>query len=104
MTGASIVREARRRRGISQAELARRLGTTQSAIARLESRRTSPRFETVVAAVRACDLDLHLSVTEPDYDHRRLIEDAFTLSPGQRLHDLVDRLETETRLKRARKL
>lgn len=103
MTGTSIIREARRRRGISQAELARRLGTTQSAIARLESPKTSPRFETVVAAVRACGLELHLSLTEPDLDHRRLIEDALTLTPSQRLHDLVDRLATEELLHRARK-
>jgi transcriptional regulator with XRE-family HTH domain len=83
--------------------MARRLGTTQSAIARLESQKTSPRFETVVAAVRACDLELHLSLTEPDYDHRRLIDDALSLTPGQRLDDLVDRLGTEELLHRARK-
>jgi len=104
MSGSSLVHEARRRRGLSQAELARRLGTTQSAIARLESGAIAPRFETVVAAVRACDLDLHLSVTEPDRDHLRLVEDALALTPSQRLDDLLDRLETEELLHRARRM
>ncbi len=44
--------------GITQRQLAERLGTTQSAIARLESGATEPSFERVADAVRACGLDL----------------------------------------------
>jgi transcriptional regulator with XRE-family HTH domain len=58
MRGGAIIREARRRSGLTQRELAERLGTTQSAIARLESGATEPSYERVVAAVRACGLEL----------------------------------------------
>jgi transcriptional regulator with XRE-family HTH domain len=58
MNGGTLIREARRRAGLTQQQLAARLGTTQSAIARLERRRTDPSFSRVVEAVRACGLDL----------------------------------------------
>jgi transcriptional regulator with XRE-family HTH domain len=40
-----IVRSSRERRGVSQRSLARRAGTTQAAISRIESGRESPSFE-----------------------------------------------------------
>jgi ribosome-binding protein aMBF1 (putative translation factor) len=39
--------EARQKTGLTQAELARRMGTTQSVIARLENARHMPSFEMV---------------------------------------------------------
>ena len=39
--------EARNRAGMTQAEVAQKMGTTQSAIARMESGRASPTMETV---------------------------------------------------------
>jgi transcriptional regulator with XRE-family HTH domain len=58
MKGGSIGREARRRAGISQEQLAARLSTTQSAVARMERGRTEPSFARVFEAVRMCGLDL----------------------------------------------
>jgi transcriptional regulator with XRE-family HTH domain len=58
MRGGALIREARRRAGLTQGELAARLGTTQSAIARLERGGTEPSFERVVEAVRACGFEL----------------------------------------------
>lgn len=95
MTGASLIKEARLRTGLTQAELARRMGTTQSAVARWESGATSPRFDTVVRAVRACGLELGVSLAEPDPDHDRLIGDELARTPRERLDDLLSRLETE---------
>ncbi len=43
---AALIR-ARARAGLSQAEIARRMGTTQSAIARLESGRVTPSLHTL---------------------------------------------------------
>lgn len=43
----TALREARLRKGLSQAEVAARTGTTQSAIARLESGASDPRLSTV---------------------------------------------------------
>jgi len=56
--GGNLIREARRRAGLTQRELAERVGTTQSAIARLERGGTEPAYERVVEAVRACGLEL----------------------------------------------
>ncbi len=61
MTPGQLVREARRSAGLSQQALASRLGTTQSAIAGLESDRSSPRVATVERALRACGQELTLS-------------------------------------------
>ena len=58
MQGGHLVREARRRAGLTQAQLAGRLGTTQSAIARLERGGSEPSFAKVAAAARACGVEL----------------------------------------------
>ena len=64
--GGSLVREARRRGGLTQAELARRVGTTQSAIARLERGRTEPSVERVRELVRACGFELRTHLVPED--------------------------------------
>lgn len=57
---ARLLIEARARAGLSQAELAQRMGTTQSAIARLESGRTAPTLRTLQRY--ACALGARLRV------------------------------------------
>ncbi len=66
MTGADLVREARRRAGLTQRELAERAGTTQSAIARLESGRTSPSFDGVLRLIRLCGFRLDVALDPYD--------------------------------------
>jgi transcriptional regulator with XRE-family HTH domain len=61
-----LVREARRRAGLTQVELARRAGTTQSAIARLERGRTEPSVEHVRQLVNAAGLDLQVHLAPLD--------------------------------------
>jgi len=55
---------ARRRveRKLSQRELAQRVGTTQSAIARLESGGRPPRIDTLLRIADALDCDLHVDL------------------------------------------
>jgi len=55
---AGQVAERRRARGFSQAELASLVGTTQSAIARLESGGRPPRIDTLLRIAQALDCDL----------------------------------------------
>jgi transcriptional regulator with XRE-family HTH domain len=63
MDGGALVREARTRAGLTQAELADRVGTTQSAIARLE-RGTSLTLERAARLVRACGFDLQVRIED----------------------------------------
>ncbi len=57
----SLIRTARRRHGLTQAQLARRAGTTASAIARLESDRQSPSVATLDRLLAAMGEELELS-------------------------------------------
>ena len=63
---AAIARELSERRtalGLSQRELAHRVGTTQSAIARLESGGRPPRIDTLLRIADALDCDLQVELT-----------------------------------------
>ena len=83
--GGDLIREARLRAGLTQAQLAERAGTTQSSVARWESRRTEPAFRTVVRLLRLCGfvLDVHL---EPWDDHDlSLAARLVPMSPEQRI-------------------
>jgi transcriptional regulator with XRE-family HTH domain len=55
---ASQVAEQRQARGLSQRELAELVGTTQSAIARLESGGRPPRIDTLLRLSNALDCEL----------------------------------------------
>jgi transcriptional regulator with XRE-family HTH domain len=71
--GGELVREGRRRAGVTQRELAERAGTTQSAIARLESGRTRPALEDVQRLLRLCGWDLRVAlVPEDDSDRSQM--------------------------------
>jgi len=54
---------ARARAGLSQAELAQRMGTSQSAIARLESGRTLPSAKTLIRFAEATGSKIELRLT-----------------------------------------
>jgi transcriptional regulator with XRE-family HTH domain len=83
--GNDLVREARRRAGLSQRELAERAGTTQSAIARIETGRSTPSFDAVLRLVRLCGLDLHVALVERDDSDMAQAERLRGLTPDQRV-------------------
>lgn len=89
MRGGELILEARRRAGLSQQDLAERLGTTQSVITRWETGKRSPTFETVVRAVRACGLELAVTLGAPDPDHDLFIRENRRLTPAERLHRMT---------------
>jgi len=95
MKGGLLIKEARLRAGLTQAQLAGRLDTTQSVVARWENLRTSPSFETVVRAIRACGLDLRVSIVAYDAKMDQLIEDRLRLTPTERIRALQDLLEQD---------
>lgn len=90
MQGGQIIREARRRSGLTQQDLAERLGTTQSVITRWETGQRSPTLETVVKAVRACGLDLTITIGQPDPDHELFIRENKRLPAAERLARMTD--------------
>lgn len=102
MSGGAIVRRARRRAGISQAELARRLGTRQPVVARWESGARAPAFDTVAAAVAACGLELTIGLAEPDPGEDALLLEWLELTPAERLRRNEQMLATEEWARRAR--
>jgi transcriptional regulator with XRE-family HTH domain len=83
--GNDLVREARRRAGLTQRALADRAGTTQSAIARLESGRTRPAFDDVLRLVRVCGLDLDVMLVERDDSDWAQTQRLASLTPSERV-------------------
>jgi ribosome-binding protein aMBF1 (putative translation factor) len=59
---ADRVAERRKELGLSQAELAHAVSTTQSAIARLESGGRPPRIDTLLRIAEALDCDLQVEL------------------------------------------
>lgn len=60
----SLLIEARRRAGITQAELAARAGTTQSAISAYEHARKLPSIPVLTRLVEACGFELSLDLVD----------------------------------------
>jgi transcriptional regulator with XRE-family HTH domain len=85
MLGGDLIREARRRAGFTQAELAVRAGTTQSGIARWESGRTSPSLDDVRRLIRLCGFDLEVAIVPYDGSDMAQAERLFALTPQKRV-------------------
>jgi transcriptional regulator with XRE-family HTH domain len=75
MSPGQLIRSSRLRAGLSQGKLARRVGTQQSAISRLEADEISPSVETLDLLLRAMGERLEISASKPEraYDpaHRK---------------------------------
>ena len=102
MTPGQLIRDARRSAGLSQQALASRIGTTQSAIAGLESDRSSPRVSTVERALRACGQELSLAARDRNSNiDETLIYENLRLTPGERLARVRDQLRQRARVRMA---
>jgi transcriptional regulator with XRE-family HTH domain len=85
MRAGDLIREARRRAGLTQRELAERLGTTQSAVARLERGGTEPSYERVRDAVRACGLELVPQLLRADDADWSVASTSLSVGPEERI-------------------
>jgi hypothetical protein len=90
MTGGLLIREARRRAQLTQSELAARLDSHQSVVARWETGRASPDLDTVQKAVRAAGFELGLSLHPADEHDLALIRRELRILPQQRLSGMVE--------------
>jgi transcriptional regulator with XRE-family HTH domain len=98
-----ILRDARRRAGVSQRRLAIRTGVAAPAISRIENGHESPSFERFTSFMAAlgfeASVELHeLSGSQADPAH--LVAEA-RLTPSQRLESLFEWMRFGDRLARA---
>jgi transcriptional regulator with XRE-family HTH domain len=85
-TPGELLRETRLRRGVSQARLAIRAGTTQSAISRIEGDRLSPSVETLRRLLHLLGEDLVLRAEPRDSGiDRSQIRERLKLSASERV-------------------
>lgn len=82
---------ARKRGGLTQGELARRLGLPQSQVSRWERGAVAPSFETLQRVVRACGLELIVGVANRDDSYSAFIARALDRTPAERIVDAVER-------------
>lgn len=94
MSSHILIRAARRRARLTQAELAARAGTTQSAIARWEAGKSLPSLEKLQSLVECCDLELAVTLTERRPDERELLERTLSRTPEERLSQLMAAIPT----------
>lgn len=93
MVTPDLIREARLRAGLSQAELAARVRSPQSTIARWERGTRVPSLETTRRVIRACGLDLGLGLARYDDSYDALIDAQLSLRPRERLVRLTEGAE-----------
>ena len=84
MVSGILLREARLRSGLSQAELARRAGKARSAIGRWERGEVQPSFETLRELVRACGLEISYGLYDHDANADSLIDASLAMTPDER--------------------
>ena len=90
-----LIRRARTEAGLTQAELARRMGTKQPVVARWESGDRSPAYDTVLRALSACGFDVDTVLTPVDPQTEAQIQRWAQLTPDERLVLNQELLETE---------
>src|SRR5260221_12680662 len=89
MRGATMLREGRRRAGLSQRALAERAGVPQSTVGRIESGAIDPRASTLGVLLRVCGLQLEVEPTLGKGVDRTQIRERLRLSPRRRIEDAV---------------
>src|ERR1700693_5541624 len=90
MHGGTVIRQSRRRAGVSQRELARRLGTKQCVVARWESRATAPTAESVFSVARACGSAVEWRLAPVDPDLERVLTEQLRRTPAERVAGAVN--------------
>ena len=87
----ALLRQARTRAGLSQRALARRAGTAQSVIARIEQGITSPTWDTLERLLEAADFEVRVQVEPRVVVGSHMLDDVpriLRLTPEQRLEEV----------------
>jgi transcriptional regulator with XRE-family HTH domain len=93
MTSGQLIRSARLQAGLTQAELAERIGVPASSIGRWENDTVEPGYSTLRRVLQACGFDLPpvLELFEPDEKLDALLDEARRLTPPERLANMLAR-------------
>ncbi len=103
-SAAEILLQARTRAGLSQRALARRAGTAQSVIARIEQGRTSPTWETLQRLLAALDLEMNAQLEPRVVVGSHMLAEVpgiLRMTPEQRLQEVKNVSEFLHRARRA---
>jgi transcriptional regulator with XRE-family HTH domain len=90
---ARIIREARLRAGLTQAELAERSGRDRTVVARWEQGLVAPSVDTLAEVVEACGFELPLELVPRDAALEDAVADRAPLSPERRVDHMLDTLK-----------
>jgi transcriptional regulator with XRE-family HTH domain len=88
MDAAALIKDARRRAGVTQTDLALRLGVSQAAIAKLERPDSNPKMATLDNTLGALGQRLVLSAKPKRGIDETLVAQQLRLTPQQRLEQL----------------
>ena len=103
MNSARSLRQARRRAGLTQRELAERAGIPQPTVSRIESGRVVPRVDTLDRLLRLCGDELAAVPKLGDGIDRSLIRQKLALSPSERLDAIASEGRSMADLLRSRR-
>jgi transcriptional regulator with XRE-family HTH domain len=87
---ASLLREARLRAGLSQADLAERTGKPRPHIGRYEAGTVAPSLDTLIDLINACGFDLPLELVPLKETGDDELAELQHLSPERRLERMLD--------------
>lgn len=91
MTPGELLRETRRRHGLTQGQLAARARTSQAAISRIERDLVSPSVATLAQLLDLMGEELQLEAKPIDYGHdRTLFVKTLAMTPSERLQHGTD--------------
>ena len=101
---AALVRDLRQLEGISQAELARRIGTTQAVVSRWERGEETPRLEALVRVFRATGFEADLVFRRRDDEDRSQIRWLLGMTPDERARHFRGAVRAYNHARRAQRV
>jgi transcriptional regulator with XRE-family HTH domain len=93
LNASKLLKEVRKRADITQRDLAKRSGKAQSAIARIESGRSSPTVATLNQLLAAAGFELNVTLTIKPIENSHMLDDVpriLAMSPEERLKEVAN--------------
>jgi transcriptional regulator with XRE-family HTH domain len=100
----ALVRELRQIEGISQTELARRIGSTQAVVSRWERGEEAPRLEALVRVLRATGFEADLVFRRHDDEDRTQLRWLLGMTPDERARHFRGATRAYANARRARRV